>query len=1063
VSGGIRVLLIEDSSLDARLIRQALAPQAAHGFEIVHVGCLGDGIARLAQRDIDVVLLDLTLPDSMGLATLSAAAAAAGPVPILVFTGLDDDEIARQAVSAGAQDYLPKGSVDGHSLARALRHAIERKRTAERLRFQADILAAVRDSVVVTDLAGRITYWNEGATGTWGYTAAETIGKTMALLYPGTADGSGMLRHDLDDGAGKSCFGEWLGVHKSGRKVWADTVVTALHSEAGERLGRVYVAKDITERRQAAEEQARLTAILEAATDFIGMARPDGRCLYMNRAGRRMVGVGPDEELATVDRYSPGWAARKLVEEGFPTAAREGVWQGEEAFLDPQGREIPVWQVIVAHPGEDGSVDRFSTIARDMTERNRYEEELRRLNSTLSALVQASPLAIVTLDGESRVTLWSPAAESMFGWREEEVLGERLPIVPDDRWDEHVSLRQRVLAGERFIGIEVHRRDRAGAAIDLRISAAPLRDGQGKVQGMALLFEDINDRKRAERAIRRLASMPEQSPDPVVELDLAGNALYVNQAARSRFPDLQALGSWHPALADVASVLPRFRHGEQRSFSFEVAHEQSVYHLMIYYVPDGALVRVFLHDVTEQQRARELLEREALHDRLTDLPNRVLFLRRVDERLQQARERRGEGFAVLSLNLDRLRLVNDSLGEAAGDQLLAAVARRIAACLGPADVAARLAGDELAVLHDTGALSESLKLAESLREAVGLPVEVAHQEILPSVSIGIAPGESYESGETLLRDAQIAMCRAKALGGGRYEVFDRSMASRSLERMRLENELRRAIERGELRLYYQPIVRLSDGAAVAFEALLRWPRPDRGMVPPSEFIPVAEEAGLIQPLSDWALGQVCRRLREGRIGDVLHLNLSGRLLGDHGLADRIRTALAETGVQGRQLVLEIAESALMGDPDAATETLDRLKELGVGIAIDDFGTGYSSLSYLQRFPVDSLKIDRSVVAKMGDRGESPEVLRAILNLARDLGIEVIAEGVETEAQLNQLLALGCDQAQGYLFSRPVDRESARALLASPLPWISLLPPRQPAPAPSRLPNNVTPLRRTAAS
>jgi PAS domain S-box-containing protein len=689
-SGKIRVLLIEDSPSDARLIREVLCREAPHGFEIEHADCLDAGLERLARRDMDVVLLDLTLPDSEGLATLSAAASVAGAVPILVLTGFDDEELAGEALRAGAQDYLPKGEVDGHSLARALRHAIDRKRTAERLRFQADVLGAVRDAVIVTDLEGRIIYWNTGATEIFGYTAEEATGQALALLY-GDEEAAARMRKDLDDiVAGKYRFGEWQGARKDGSKVWVDVMVTPLRNEAGELTGLVGVSKDVTERRQAAEAQARLTAILDAATDFIGMARPDGRCLYMNRAGRRMVGIGADEELTTIDQYSPDWAVRKFVEEGFPVAARDGVWEGEEAFLDPEGHEIPVWQVIVAHKGEDGAVEHFSTIARDMTERNRYEEELRRLNETLKALVEASPLAIVTVDAESRVTLWSPAAESTFGWREEEALGQPLPIVPDDKWDEHVALGQRVLAGERFIGIEVRRRDKTGAPIDLRISAAPLRGAQGRVQGMALFFEDINDRKRAERAIRRLASMPEQSPDPVVELDLAGNALYVNQAARSRFPDLQALGSWHPVLGNVSSVLPRFRHGEKKSFSFEVTHDQSVYHQMVYYVPDSALVRVFLHDVTEQHRAKELIEREALHDRLTDLPNRTLFLRRIDEHLQGARGRGSEHFALLSLNLDRFKVVNDSLGQSAGDQLLGSVARRIAACLGTGDVVARL-------------------------------------------------------------------------------------------------------------------------------------------------------------------------------------------------------------------------------------------------------------------------------------------------------------------------------------------------------------------------------------
>jgi diguanylate cyclase (GGDEF)-like protein/PAS domain S-box-containing protein len=1067
-SGKIRVLLIEDSLTDARLIREALSREAPSGFEVQHVARLGEGIERLARRDVDVVLLDLTLPDSEGMATLSTTAAAAGPVPILVLTGLDDDDLAHQAMRAGAQDYLPKGSLDGHSLARALRHAIERKRTAERLRFQADILAAVRDSVIVTDLEGRITYWNAGAVALWGYTTGETTGRTVDFLYPPGGQGLSALRHDLSDVlAGKSRFDEWQGVDKSGTKVWIDVVVTALRSETGEMTGIVFVAKDVTERRRAAEAQARLTAILDAATDFIGMARPDGQCLYMNRAGRRMVGISPDAELTLVEDYSPEWAVRKFVEEGFPVAARDGVWEGEEAFLDPQGREIPVWQVIVAHKGEDGAVEHFSTIARDMTERNRYEEELRTLNETLKALVEASPLAIVTTDAEGRATLWSPAAERTFGWKAEEILGQLPPFVPEDKWDEHTALRQRVLAGERFIGIEVRRRDKTGAPLDLRISAAPLRDGHGQTHGMALFFEDINDRKRAERAIRRLASMPEQSPDPVVELDLAGNALYVNQAARSRFPDLQALGSWHPVLGHVSSILPRFRHGEKKSFSFEVTHDESVYHQMVYYVPDSVLVRVFLNDVTEQHRAKQLLEREALHDRLTDLPNRTLFLRRIDEQIQRAREREGEHFALLSLDLDRFKVVNDSLGQAAGDQLLGSVARRITACLGAGDTAARLSSDEFAVLlRDTPSLGGSRKFAESLREAISLPVEISRQEIFPSVSIGIALGESYTDGESLLRDAHIAMYRAKALGGGRHEVFDLIMANRSVERLRLENELRRSIERGELKVYYQPIVRLSDGAVVAFEALVRWPRPDRGMIPPSEFIPVAEESGLIQPLTYWVLGQVCQRLREwpasSAAGLAIHINLSGRLFSDPSLVERVRSTLAEALVEGKRLVLEITESVVMGDPGAATETLNRLKDLGVGVSIDDFGTGYSSLSYLERFPIDSLKIDRSFVAKMGEPGENPEILRAILTLARSLDVEVIAEGVETEAQLRQLLALGCGLAQGYLFSRPTDREAARALLAEPPSWGPLLASLRPAPALQEHPN-VTPLRRSAAS
>ncbi|HYO15557.1 MAG TPA: EAL domain-containing protein [Thermoanaerobaculia bacterium] len=939
---------------------------------------------------------------------------------------------------------------------------LERRDMEARLKFQADILANVRDSIIVTDVGGGIIFWNEGATRLFGYTAEEALGRTPAILYPNPGTASSELSDDLqgirDHGCGR--FPDWMGLRKDGSRIWADVLVTPMRNETGEVTGFVAVAKDVTEQHRAIEAQARLTAVLEATTDFVGMASPRGEILYMNRAGRTMVGVAPEEDLTgmSISRFHSPQLVREFLEESFPTAIREGVWEGESVFLDDQGREVPVWQVIVPHRNPDGSIDHFSTIARDVTERRQAEEGIRTLNETLKALVEASPLAVVVLDTESRVKLWSPAAESTFGWKEDEVLGQRLPTVPEDKWDEHVVLRERILAGERFTGVEIRRQDKAGDPVDLRVSAAPLRDAHGEVCGFVLLFEDVNDRKRAERAIRRLASMPEQSPDPLVELDLAGNALYVNQAARSRFPDLQALGSWHPVLSSVASILSRFRHGERKSFSFEMKHEQSVYHQMVYHVPDSSLVRVFLRDVTEQQRAREFLEREALHDRLTSLPNRTLFLRRLDEQIRRASESRGGHFTVLSLNLDRFKVVNDSLGQAAGDQLLAGVAQRISACIGQTDTVARLASDEFAVLlAESAGLSDSLNVAGRIREAVGLPIEISRQEIFPSVSIGIVSGEGYEDGETLLRDAHIAMYRAKALGGGRCEVFDSGMGSRSLERLRLENELRRAIERNELKMYYQPIVRLNDGAVVSFEALLRWPRQERGMVLPSEFIPVAEEAGLILPLSYWALNEVCQGLREWdqiqstRYGMVVHVNISGRLFSDPGLVDRIRRILAEARIDGQRLVFEMTESVFMSDPDAAADTLSRIKALGAKISIDDFGTGYSSLSYLQRFPIDSLKIDRSFVTRIGEGRENPEILRAIFALARSLGIEVVAEGVETEGQLRQLMAMGCGLAQGYLFSRPVDRDVVLSLLAQPPFWADLLskvelPPPVPASA-----------------
>jgi len=350
--------------------------------------------------------------------------------------------------------------------------------------------------------------------------------------------------------------------------------------------------------------RTRLRLLVEQIPALLWTTDADLRFTSSQGAGLAALGL----KVGEVD----GKPMHELGDMSAAVAAHRQALQGESVSYEGRLRGRTFEAHVEPLRDAAGEITGCIGVALDVTGRREAERELRGTADTLKALVEGSPLAIVTLDAESRVTLWSPAAERTFGWKQEEVLGRRFPIIPDDKWDEHLELRQRVLAGELFTGLETRRQDNTGAPIDLRISAAPLRDARGNIRGIVSFLEDISDRKRAEQTIRRLASLPEQSPEPLVELDLAGNALYLNQAARTRFPDLQALGSWHPALAHVASILPRFRHGEKRSFSFEVSHEQLVYHQMVYYVPESSLVRIFFRDVTEQHRAKELLELDAL-------------------------------------------------------------------------------------------------------------------------------------------------------------------------------------------------------------------------------------------------------------------------------------------------------------------------------------------------------------------------------------------------------------------------------------------------------------------
>lgn len=422
-----------------------------------------------------------------------------------------------------------------------------------------------------------------------------------------------------------------------------------------------------------------------------------------------------------------------------------------------------------------------------------------------------------------------------------------------------------------------------------------------------------------------------------------------------------------------------------------------------------------------------------VYDPLTGLPNRILFMDRLEHALQRFKRQKGDLFGVMLLDLDRFKIVNEGLGHNLGDRLLIQLSRRLKTCVRTGDTIARFGGDEFIVLLDEMKdNSDAVRVAERIQQSLKKPFHIQGQEVFTTVSVGIALSTTgYERGEDVVRDADTAMNRAKALGKARHEMFDRAMHTQSAQRLQLETDLRKALERSEFRVRYQAIVSLEDKSLAGFEALIRWIHPKRGMVNPDEFISLAEETGLIINMDHWVMREACRQTLEweGRYGPLtISVNLSAKQFAQPNLVERILENLEATGLSPEYLKLEITESALMDNTDKAADIIASLKSHKIKLGLDDFGTGYSSLSYLHRFPVDTLKIDRSFISRMEQTSENAAIIKTIVALAQNMDFQTVAEGIETDSQLACLKELDCRFGQGYYFSKPLTPEEAELLL-----------------------------------
>lgn len=865
-------------------------------------------------------------------------------------------------------------------------------------------------------------------------------------------------------------------VARDGRIVWVHDEAVLVREGEGTPLHWQGVMFDVSEQKAAetalrsAEAHYRTLVEQVPAVTYVSErtgAAPTGawRYRYVSPQIEALLGYSQAEWIASADMWRsslhPEDRERVLTEDARTDEHGEP-YSIEHRFVARDGRVV--WVRDEARRIADASGDHvWQGLLIDMTVQKKRETAQWETEVKYRSLVEHLPAVTYIAEvGQDAGPAWhvryvSPQLTTMLGYSPDEWIGDRRlwesRVHPDDVERVRMEDVRTEITGDPF-KIEYRLFTRDGEERWVRSDAVLVRDEANRPRFWQGVLIDITDRKRAEQAVRESEAQFKllfaSNPHPMWVYDLNTLAfLEVNDAAidhygysrdeflRMRITEvrpevevarlLEKITHERPALERAGQWRHRLKDG--RIIDVDIVSHQVRWH-------NRSAALVVAQDLTDQLALEAELAHQAFHDDLTGLPNRALFMDRLNHALDRATRHQGN-IAILFLDLDDFKLINDSLGHKVGDQLLVAVAERLQRCRRSGDTVARLGGDEfIFLLEEIATDSEAEQAADRIGAELRAPFQVEGRQIVATPSIGIAFSAQSRDADDLLRQGDVAMYAAKRSGKGRYTVFEHDMDNRVLERSQLEVELRHGLEHGEFRAYYQPLVNLTTRRITRVEALVRWQHPRRGLMSPLEFIPVAEESGLIIPLGRWVLEQSCREIRAwqedtpGQLPLGLSVNLSMRQVHDPGLVSDVERILDETRLPPRLLRLEITESVAMDDEEATGAVLRALKGLGVQLAIDDFGTGYSALSYLRRCPVDALKIDRTYVTGVGRIPEDEAIVAAIISFARTMGLEVTAEGVETTEQLQSLQEMGCDMGQGYYFARPLPPEALLDIIST---------------------------------
>jgi diguanylate cyclase (GGDEF)-like protein/PAS domain S-box-containing protein len=936
-------------------------------------------------------------------------------------------------------------------------------------RFHERLLDAVGQAVIATDPQGKVVYWNKAAESLYGWSAKEAMRRPIVEITPSEELAERAKEIMTELGRGRSWTGEFTVRRKDGTTFPVMVTDTPVHDEQGNLVAIIGVSMDITEIKQTEElrrSEERFRLLAENAQDLIFryQIKPNPGFEYVSPSATAMLGYTPEE------LYADPELGRKIVHPDDRHLIDEVLRHPESPviirWLRKDGNVIWAEQHNKPIYDETGELVVIESISRDITERVRAVEKLKESERRFSSVVSNARAYVYHCLNEPGYPneFASDYALELTGYPPEDLLlsgkvrfGDL--ILEEDRgrvWEEI----QEALAERRGFQLRYTIRRKDGTVRHVQEYGQGIYDEGGQVGALEGLVYDVTESVRVEERLReaekRYLTLVERVPAVVYiqEIGSPDSALYMSPQIETltgyspeecKDPDLR-WGMVHPddrewlQSEDQRTGEP----GEVFTTEYRVLHRDG---RVVWVRNESVMVedeangsrywQGFMLDITERKTLEEELRHRAFHDLLTGLPNRHLFLDRLGQTLRRTRSRPKRKVAVLFMDLDNFKVVNDSLGHELGDELLVAVVERLRGSLRPEDTVARFGGDEFTILIEDVASPEDLvRVAERIVEDLRAPFVIDERELFVRASIGIAMGDARtKTPEELLRDADTAMYRAKE-DAADYRMFDPGMYERVLERLELENELRRAPEKEEFTIYYQPKFRLAQpGRIESIEALVRWEHPQRGLMLPEDFIPIAEETGLIISIGGWVMKEACRQAKEwqerypSEAPSSVCVNLSASQVRHPGLLQDVRAALRDSGLEAGSLILEITEGTLLKDTEVLETIFGELKTLGVRLAIDDFGKEYSSLSYLKRLPVDGLKIDGSFVARLGRDPSSTTIVKAVISLAHSLGLEVTGEGVESAEQLEHLIRMGCDLAQGYHLARPLPSEEVEPLLA----------------------------------